>query len=175
MPLKPHEGHRKEGERHLRVKVVTVSTSRYAKKESGGEYTDEAGDVAVEASSRAGHTVSGRVLISDDSRMLKREVRKFLSGGDDVLLFTGGTGVSPRDITIETVRPYFEKEITGFGELLRRVSFDEIGSAAMLTRATAGVVKGKLIVCMPGSPGAVETALEAAMGEFPHILFVARG
>jgi molybdopterin adenylyltransferase len=173
--MKPHEGHRKGGQRHLRVKVVTVSTSRYSKKKSGEEYTDEAGDAAVEASSRGGHQVSGRGLISDDARMLRREVGKFLSGRDDVLLLTGGTGVSPRDITIETVRPYFEKEITGFGELLRRVSFDDIGSASMLTRATAGVAKGKLIVCMPGSPGAVETALRVAMGEFPHILFVARG
>ena len=129
----------------------------------------------MEASRRAGHTVSGRELISDDAKALRREVGRFLSGKDDVLLFTGGTGVSPRDITIETVRPYFEKEITGFGELLRRVSFDEVGSAAMLTRATAGVAKGKLIVCMPGSPGAVETALRAAMGEFPHILFIAKG
>ena len=119
--------------------------------------------------------MSGRELISDDAKALRREVGRFLSVKDDVLLFTGGTGVSPRDITIETVRPYFEKEITGFGELLRRVSFDEIGSAAMLTRATAGVAKGKLIVCMPGSPGAVETALRAAMGEFPHILFIAKG
>jgi len=173
--MKPHEGHRKEGQRHLRVTVVTVSTSRYSKKSKGEEYTDEAGDVAVTASIRAGHTVAGRSLISDDPKMLRRVVRSFISGKDDVLLLTGGTGVSPRDITIETVRPYFEKEITGFGELLRRVSFDEIGSAAMLTRATAGVVRGKLIVCMPGSPGAVDTALRSSMGEFPHILFVARG
>jgi molybdenum cofactor biosynthesis protein B len=142
---------------------------------NGEDYTDEAGDVAVSESVRAGHTVSGRALVSDDSRMLRKEVSRFLAGKDDVLLFTGGTGVSPRDITIETVRPYFEKEITGFGELLRRVSFDDIGSAAMLTRATAGVANGKLIVCMPGSPGAVETALRTAVGEFPHILFVARG
>ena len=106
--------------------------------------------------------------------MLRREVKGFLAGKDDVLLFTGGTGVSSRDITIETVRPYFEKEITGFGELLRRVSYDEVGSAAMLTRATAGVARGKLLVCMPGSPGAVETALRTTMSEFPHILFVAR-
>jgi len=152
-----------------------VSTSRYSKRESGEEFTDEAGDAAIAAARGAGHTVTGRELISDDARMLRREVLAFLAGSDDVLLLTGGTGVSPRDITIETVRPYFEKEIAGFGELLRRVSYDEIGSAAMLTRATAGVAKGKLIVCMPGSPGAVETSLRVAMGEFPHILFVARG
>lgn len=157
------------------MRVVTVSTSRYSKKKHGEEYTDEAGDAAVAASTLAHHVVCRRNLISDDASMLRREAVQFLSSGDDVLLFTGGTGVSPGDVTIETIKPYFEKEITGFGELLRRVSYDDIGSAAMLTRATAGVVKGKLIVCMPGSPGAVETALRVAIGEFPHILFVARG
>lgn len=172
--MKPHEGHRKEGKQRLRVKVVTVSTSRYAKMRGGEEFTDEAGDAAVAASVKAGHSVSGRALVSDDAKMIRGQVGRFLAGNDDVLLFTGGTGVSPRDITIETVRPYFEKEIVGFGELLRHVSYDEIGSAAMLTRATAGVAKGKLLVCMPGSPGAVETALRTAMAEFPHILFVAR-
>jgi molybdenum cofactor biosynthesis protein B len=157
------------------VFVVTVSTSRYAKMKDGAPFSDEAGDVAEAEVTRAGHIVHGRGLISDDVKMLRRVVTKFLSTKDDVLLLTGGTGVSPRDVTIETVRPYFEKEITGFGELLRRISFDEIGSAAMLTRATAGVVRGRLIVCMPGSPGAVKTALRSTMGEFPHILFVAGG
>jgi molybdenum cofactor biosynthesis protein B len=155
--------------------VVTVSTSRYAKKKAGEPFSDEAGDVAEAEVTSEGHTVHRRELISDDARMLRSVVTRFLSGKDDVLLFTGGTGVSPRDVTIETVRPYFEKEITGFGELLRSVSFDDIGSAAMLTRATAGVTHGRLIVCMPGSPGAVRTALRTTIGEFPHILYVAGG
>jgi molybdenum cofactor biosynthesis protein B len=172
--VKPHEGHRKAGKHRLRVRIVTLSTSRYSMKKGGKEYTDEAGDVAVAEVTKAGHEVTDRKLISDDATMLRREVRAFLAGKDDVLLLTGGTGVSIRDITIETVRPFFEKELPGFGELLRRVSYDEIGSAAMLTRATAGVARGKLLVCMPGSPGAVKTALGAALPEFPHALFVAR-
>jgi molybdopterin adenylyltransferase len=153
---------------------VTVSSSRYRKKEDREEYTDEGGDVAAAEVKRAGHVVASRALVSDDAKMLRNEVTKFLRGHDDALLFTGGTGVSSRDVTIETVAPYFEKEITGFGELLRSVSFDEIGSAAMLTRATAGVAKGKLLVCMPGSPGAVRTALRTCIGEFPHAVFIAR-
>lgn len=140
----------------------------------GKRYTDEAGQVAEEEAARAGHLVTGRSLVSDDAAMLRGEVRKFLSGSEDVLLFAGGSGVSGRDITIETVRPYFEKELEGFGELLRRISYDEVGGAGILTRATAGVAKGKLIVCMPGSPGAVRTAMKAFVGEFPHVLFVAR-
>jgi molybdenum cofactor biosynthesis protein B len=158
----------------LQVRIVTVSTSRYAQRSKNLPYTDEGGDAAEAETRKAGHLVTGRELVSDEPVMVKREVLKFLAGKDDVLLLTGGTGVSRRDVTIETVRPFFEKELTGFGELLRRISFDRIGSAAILTRATAGVAKGKLLVCMPGSPDAVRTALEASMGDFPHIIFVAR-
>lgn len=154
--------------------MVTVSSSRYAKKKEGAPYTDEAGDLAEAEVKKAGHLVTGRRLVADDAAMLRRELASFLRGKDDVLLLTGGTGVSGRDITIETVSPYFEKELPGFGELLRRVSHAEVGAAAILTRATAGVARGKLIVCMPGSPDAVKTALRASITEYPHILFVAR-
>jgi molybdopterin adenylyltransferase len=164
-----------QGDRRLRVAVVTVSTSRYAKMKEGAEFSDEAGDVAAEETRKGGHEVSRRSLISDDRAMLRKEVRGFLAGKDDVLLFTGGTGLSPRDVTVETVRPFFEKELDGFGELVRRLGYDEIGGAAMLTGATAGVASGKLIVCMPGSPNGVRTALRASVGEFPHILFIAKG
>lgn len=143
--------------------------------EEGKEYTDEAGDVAAEVVNEAGHAVSRRSLVSDERRMIRREVRDFLAGRDDVLLLAGGTGLSPRDITVETVRPFFEKEIDGFGELVRRLGYEEVGSAAALTRATAGVAKGKAIACLPGSPGAVRTAMKATVAEFPHMVFIARG
>lgn len=172
--MKPHETHRSHAQAALKIRIVTVSSSRYEMKEAGRPFTDGAGDVAEAESKKAGHNVTGRELISDEPSMLRAQVVRFLEGGDDVLLFAGGTGVSSRDVTIETVRPYFEKELPGFGELLRRVSFERIGSAAMLTRATAGVAKGKLLVCMPGSPDAVEMALRATAAEFSHLIFVAR-
>jgi molybdenum cofactor biosynthesis protein B len=173
--MRPHEEHRKKAERRLRVAVVTVSTSRYEKMKDGVEYTDEGGDAAAEEAEKAGHLVSRRSLISDDRAMLRREVKKFLTEMDDVLLLTGGTGLSPRDVTVETVRPFFEKELDGFGELVRRLGYDEIGGAAILTRATAGVASGKLIVCMPGSPGAVRSAMKAFAREFAHARFIAMG
>lgn len=151
-----------------------MSSSRHSKKENGEAFTDEGGDVAEAEVRGVGHRTS-RGLVSDDAEMIQKEVDAFLKGADDVLLFTGGTGISPKDITIETVRPYFQKEVDGFGELLRRLSFDEVGSAAVLTRATMGVAKGKLILCLPGSPGAVRTALKAIVGELPHALFIAKG
>ena len=173
--MRPHEEHHKKAERRLRVAVVTVSTSRYEKMKDGVEYTDEGGDAAAEEAEKAGHLVSRRSLISDDRAMLRREVKKFLTEMDDVLLLTGGTGLSPRDVTVETVRPFFEKELDGFGELVRRLGYDEIGGAAILTRATAGVASGKLIVCMPGSPGAVRSAMKAFAREFAHARFIAMG
>jgi len=173
--MKPHEQHRRQGERRLRVAVVTVSTSRFAKMKAGTEYTDEGGDAAAEGAEAAGHEVSRRAMVSDDRAMIRGEVKRFLGSRDDVLLFTGGTGLSQRDVTVETVRPFFEKELEGFGELVRRLGYDEIGTSAALTRATAGVKKGKLIVCMPGSPGAVNVAMRAFADEFAHALFVARG
>lgn len=173
--MKPHESHRAKGRRRLRVEVVTASTSRYSKKRSGEGYTDEAGDAAEEEARKAGYAVTRRKLISDERSMLRRVVKSFLGGDEDVLVITGGTGISKRDVTIETVRPFFQKEVEGFGELFRSISFEEVGAAAMLTRATMGVRDGKLIACLPGSPGAVRTAMKAFAKEFPHAVFVARG
>ncbi|HYB75855.1 MAG TPA: molybdenum cofactor biosynthesis protein B [Nitrososphaerales archaeon] len=172
--MKPHEGHRKSAPSEVAVEIVTVSSSRYNKMESGEDYTDEAGDAARDESEKIGFKISSRHLVSDDAEALRTCVRRFLTGNADVLLFTGGTGISRRDITIETASKFFEKELDGFGELLRRTSYPRVGAASALTRATAGVAKGKLIVCMPGSPDAVRTALKVFGSEIPHVLFVAR-
>ncbi|MGP8056279.1 MAG: molybdenum cofactor biosynthesis protein B [Nitrososphaerales archaeon] len=172
--MRPHEKHRAGGQGRLRFVVATVSSSRYLSKLRGREFEDESGDVAEKRITGLGHGVLKRLLISDDARMIAGAVKDFLGGEGDVLTFLGGTGVSKRDVTVETVRPYFEKELEGFGELLRSSSFAEIGAAAMLTRATAGVAKGKVILCIPGSPDAVRRALEMFGGELPHVLFVAR-
>jgi molybdenum cofactor biosynthesis protein B len=108
--------------------------------------------------------------------MIRRAVKEALaSKGVDALVVTGGTGLAPRDITIETVAPFLTKEIPGFGELFRKVSFDSVGSAAMLSRAFAGLVKGKAIFCLPGSPDAVQTAMEQLiLPELGHVLRIAK-
>jgi molybdenum cofactor biosynthesis protein B len=142
---------------------------------TGSEYKDESGDLAAGLIVEAGHKVDTRTLLPDEKVMIRRVVQDFLKSSAHVLVLIGGTGVSPSDVTVETVVPFFEKELTGCGELLRNLSYQTIGSAAMLTRATAGTAKGKLIVCLPGSPGAVETALRSFISEFPHIVSVAGG
>jgi molybdenum cofactor biosynthesis protein B len=93
----------------------------------------------------------------------------------DVAIFSGGTGITPTDITIETVTPFFEKTLPGFGEFFRRLSFDRVGSAAILSRAVAGVAKGKALFCIPGSPEAVRVAVEMLiLPEAAHIVKHAR-
>ena len=172
--MKAHEKHRASGPRKVSVVLVTVSTSRYSSKQRGEGWKDESREQAEREIARLGYKVARAELVSDEAAMIHGEVRRFLSGRDDVLVLMGGTGVSSRDITVETVRPLLEKELEGFGQLLRQVSYEKIGAAAMLTRATAGVANGKLVFCLPGSPGAVKDALRAFGKEMPHALFVAR-
>jgi molybdopterin adenylyltransferase len=159
--------------------VVTVSTSRYleAQQKKGKEVvSDESGDAAQTLIEGNKGIVSGRKLIPDDAGQLRSALQEALGDGMvDVVVFTGGTGVSTTDVTIETVRPLLEKEIDGFGELFRWVSYQTIGAAAALSRATAGIAKGKVILCLPGSPDAVKTALNMFIGEIPHVVYLARG
>ena len=173
--MKPHETHRAEARHALIFDIVTVSSSRFRMMHSGSEYNDESGDLASRLILEASHKVNTRTLLPDEKIMIRRAVQEFLKSGSHVLVLIGGTGVSPSDVTVETVVPFFEKELIGFGELLRSISYQTIGNAAILTRATAGTAKGKLIVCLPGSPGAVETALRSFISEFPHIVSIAGG
>jgi molybdopterin adenylyltransferase len=173
--VKPHEKHRDDSKHSLSFHIVTVSSTRFRMKSEGSPYNDESGDLAAHIVQEAGHKIETRKLVPDSKSMIRRAVKDFLGSDASAILFIGGTGVSHTDVTVETVVPFFEKELTGFGELLRNISYQKIGSAAMLTRATAGTVKGKLIVCLPGSLGAVETALQNFISEFPHIVSVATG
>ena len=116
------------------------------------------------------YTVKSWEIIPDEKENLTDEIEKLISDDVDVILTNGGTGLSPRDITVETVELLFEKKIDGFGELFRAKSYEEIGSAALLSRATAGVYKKTIIFSMPGSPNAVKTAMDIIVDELPHFV-----
>jgi molybdenum cofactor biosynthesis protein B len=174
--LKAPEEHRAAARRRLGFFVATVSTSRYNAMKSGRKYTNESGDTARKIIEATNHRVVNSELITDNATMVGSLVKRTTQSSDvDVVLLIGGTGISPTDITIETLRPLFEKELPGVGELLRMLSYKKIGAAAMLTRATAGIVCGKLVLCLPGSPDAVETALKAVMSDIPHAVHMAQG
>lgn len=154
-----------------------MSTSRYNQQaRERRPRGDESGDLAQEMIEAANGIVVERALVPDDAKLLRSTVSRALRGRElDAIVLTGGTGVSSTDVTIEAIRPLLQKEIEGFGEIFRSVSYQRIGVAAALSRATAGVAKGKVVLCLPGSPDAVRTALELFLGEIPHVLHLTRG
>jgi len=157
------------------IVIVTCSTSKAKQKKAGEQVDDPSGDAIERLMREAGHRIVGRTLIPDQMGLIRSTVREALRSGADAVIITGGTGVSPSDVTVEAVTPIVEKEIPGFGELLRRVSYDTIGSSAMMTRAMAGVVQGKAVFCLPGSPDGVTTAVgRLIIPELGHLLSIAR-
>jgi molybdopterin adenylyltransferase len=157
--------HRAYAPLHLGFAVLTVSDSRRAA-------TDGSGELLRRMATEAGHGVLGSELVPDEAEAIQEAACRLLAvPGVDVLVVTGGTGFSPRDRTVPALTPLFEVEIPGFGELFRMLSYREIGAAAMLSRATAGVVGGKLVFLLPGSPKAVELAArELVLPEAGHLL-----
>jgi molybdenum cofactor biosynthesis protein B len=138
----------------LRVAILTASDSRT-------ESTNEGGRLARTLCDEAGMTVVSEVLLREDPEALRDHVAGLVAaGGVDVVLVTGGTGLGPRDRTPEAVGALFQRRLEGFGELFRMLSYQEIGAAAMLSRADAGVVDGVLVFLMPGSPAAVGLAMK---------------
>jgi len=110
------------------------------------------------------------VIIPDEPEQIKRFIEKQIIADKINLIITiGGTGLSSRDITIETIKPMFEKELIGFGELFRLLTYQQLGTVSIMTRATAGIIKKKIIVCLPGSPNAVELGMDIISKEIVHI------
>jgi molybdenum cofactor biosynthesis protein B len=144
--------------------------------QKGERIDDVSGDTIEALLKTAGHVVLFREIISDDKVMIEEAVKHVLGSADlDVAIFCGGTGIAPSDVTIETVSPFLEKTLPGFGEIFRRLSYDKVGSAAVLSRAVAGVAKGKALFCVPGSPDAVRVSVELLiLPEAPHIVRHAR-
>ena len=139
----------------LRCAVLTVSDSRTVE-------TDESGRYLRDALAGAGHTVLDHGLLPNDESRVRAQVEAWLNRDDlDLIVLTGGTGLGSRDRTVEVVRPLLEKEMPGFGELFRMLSYQEqVGTASILSRATAGSAQGKLLVSLPGSRAAVQLAME---------------
>jgi molybdenum cofactor biosynthesis protein B len=124
------------------------------------EKTDESGKIAKTLITDAGHKTKIYRIIPNNKAQIQNTIKELLQSKElNVIMTSGGTGISKRDITTDTVIDFFDKRIEGFGELFRKLSFEEIGEAAMISRATAGTVHGKLVFCLPGSKNAVKLAL----------------
>jgi len=163
------EEHRRKAKRVFRFAVVTVSDSA-----SRGEREDESGDVIEERLKSLGNTCVYRSVVPDDKLKILKALAEAFEAGAEIVVTTGGTGITSRDVTVEAVRPLFDKELAGFGDVFRLMSYEEVGSAAILTGATAGVIRSggraMVVFCLPGSPNAVRTGLRIIEKEAGHVL-----
>ena len=148
-----HQEHRAKAPASVGCFVLTVSDTRTSD-------TDASGRAIREFIERAGHQVTGFAIVRDEPSLVTASVRQWLTDVDTrIIITTGGTGISARDGTFEAMDTLFEKRLDGFGELFRMLSFDEVGAAAMMSRATAGTVGAKAIFVLPGSEHAVRLGM----------------
>ena len=157
--------HEKHAPANLKVGVITASDSRTPE-------TDESGSLIRTMLQAAGHSVDYYAIVPDDSEKISAALVSNLENLDAIII-NGGTGITARDGTTEVVKSVLDKELEGFGELFRMLSFQEIGPAAMLSRAVAGVRHGKFIAALPGSPAACRLAMEKLLiPELGHITYL---
>lgn len=148
----------------LSFAVVTVTDSRT-------EAEDESGKLIQDRMQEAGHQFVSYRLVKNELEVIRQHVLELVDRKVCCIVTTGGTGLSPRDVTVEAVTPLLDKSLGGFGELFRYLSFLEIGAAALMSRATAGSVRGTMVFCLPGSTGAVRLALERLiLPELAHVI-----
>lgn len=161
----PADAHRADAPEAIRCFVVTISDTRT-------EATDTSGAAIASLLEGAGHTVSGRKIVKDDPAAIRSTVSYAAkSGASDVVITTGGTGISTRDGTYEAIAALFDRRLDGFGELFRALSYPEIGAAAMLTRATAGTIGHCAVFVMPGSENAVRLGMQKLiLPEIGHVV-----
>jgi molybdenum cofactor biosynthesis protein B len=161
--------HKENAPRAVRCFIVTVSDTRT-------EHNDASGDAIVELLTAAGHQIAGRTIVKDDAAIVRSTVERQLATTDlDVIITTGGTGIASRDTTFEALDSLLEKRLPGFGELFRMLSYQQIGSAAMMSRTIAGLCARHIIVALPGSEAAVRLALEKLLlPELGHLVQQAR-
>jgi molybdenum cofactor biosynthesis protein B len=163
------EEHRRAAPATLGFALLTISDTR-------GERDDASGHAIRDLAAGAGHRIVDSTLVRDEVEEIREAVRRLLAlPGVDVVVATGGTGFSPRDVTLEAVAPLFDRPVEGFGELFRMLSYQQVGAAAMLSRAAAGLVGTRAVFLLPGSPKAVKLAMEALiLPEAAHLLGQAR-
>ncbi|MBA7671343.1 Molybdenum cofactor biosynthesis protein B [subsurface metagenome] len=165
--------HRRGAPKHLMIAVLVVSDTRAAAMREGRD-EDVSGKLIEQSAREVGHETT-RLIVPDDSRKIKKAIQEFIADKKiDAVITTGGTGIARRDVTIETLSPLFKKELPGFGEILRRIGYEKVGTAALLTLATAGLIERKPVFCLPGTPNAVEVAMKLILPELGHIIKHAR-
>jgi molybdenum cofactor biosynthesis protein B len=167
-----HMEHKARVPDSIKFAVLVVSDSRYTQFRKSGEVDDESSAIARRLIEEKGYVITTRQIVPDESAKIIGTLLELASQNDiDVVVTIGGTGLSKRDVTIESVHRLLEKEVIGFGEFFRSLSLQRIGTASMLSRASAGIMRGKLVFCLPGSPQSIELGLgELVLPEIGHML-----
>jgi len=157
--------HKARAPRSVRCFIVTVSDTRT-------EATDTSGRTIADLLTAAGHVVAGRTIVTDTADLVRETLERQLASADvQAIITTGGTGITSRDSTYEVVTGLLQKRLDGFGELFRMLSFEQIGPAAMMSRACAGMAAGNILVSLPGSEAAVRLAMERlVIPELGHLV-----
>jgi molybdenum cofactor biosynthesis protein B len=141
----------------VRIAVLTVSDTRTQK-------TDKSGALLTKLITEAGHGIADHELVADEKKAIRKQLKRWIKDDQiDVIITTGGTGFTGRDVTPEAVRPLFEKEIEGFSTLFHILSYQTVGTSTVQSRACGGLAKGTYIFCLPGSPGACKDAWEGIL------------
>ncbi len=165
--MSTHKHHQAAADRRAHCAVLTVSDTRTSA-------TDRGGDAVAHALTAAGHTVAQRSLVPDEPGAVVAALKGWLqaSAPPDAIITTGGTGIARRDTTVEVARSLVDKELEGFGELFRMLSYQQVGPAAMLSRAVGGLAGETLLFTLPGSVNAVTLAMEKLIvPELPHLVW----
>jgi len=161
--------HKEKGKKSIGCFVITVSDTR-------DETTDTSGQTIKQFLADAGHQTTGYRIVKDEPAEIEGLLNEALGGAADAVIVNGGSGISPRDGTFEVVNRFLEKKLDGFGELFRYLSYLDIGSAAIMSRAAAGTARGKMLISLPGSKGAVTLAMEKLiLPEIRHMVSQLQG
>lgn len=159
------DSHRAAGPSSVAVAIITISDTRTPETDSSGQYLEQ---VITEA----GHRVIERLILRDEPEQIRANLLRLLAGEAQVIISSGGTGIAGRDYTVPIVESLIIKPMPGFGELFRMLSYQEVGAAAMLSRAVGGLADGGLVFALPGSSNAVKTAWENLLrDELGHLVF----
>lgn len=160
-----YHDHKHTAPKKVNCAVVIISGSRT-------EQNDESGKLIMQTLKDNGHQVTSYDILRNDADAIRRKLDELLDDGSlQVIITSGGTGASRMDLTIETISPVLDKKLDGFGELFRFLTYQEIGTGSILSRAMAGVVRGKVIICLPGSTTAVKLAVEQIiLPEIGHLV-----
>lgn len=165
--------HREAAPEDVYVGVLTISDSRSAAMEEGKD-EDESGKIIQRRLEEEGYT-SDRSILPDEDEEIEEKLESLVSDPEyDAVITTGGTGITSRDRTVEVARGFFDKELPGFGESLRRLGYEKVGVAGIITRATAGISNQKPIFCLPGAPNAVEVGMDLILPDLAHLVKHAR-